>query len=83
MENILYWIGFGGIITSVIIFFTFISELSMPFVIFICLTIIIQSILIIGFGVLISVNKEIADLLRGKYQNRNEQMNIPSFPKES
>ena len=83
MENILYWIGFGGIIASVIIFFTFISELSMPFVIFICLTIIIQSILIIGFGVLISVNKEIADLLRGKYQNRNEQMNIPSFPKES
>lgn len=83
MENILYWIGFGGIIASLIIFFTFAGELSMPFVIFICLTILIQSILIMAFGILISVNKEIADLLKGKYQNRNEQTNMPSFPKEN
>ena len=75
MESILYWIGLGGIIASVIIFFTFISELSMPFVIFICLTIIIQSILIIGFGVLISVNKEILAALKGEGSNENETTN--------
>ena len=75
MESILYWIGLGGIIASVIIFFTFISELSMPFVICICLTIIIQSILIIGFGVLISVNKEILAALKGEGSNENETTN--------
>ena len=81
MENALYIVGIVGIISSIIVFFAFFDDLNVFILISICSTAIIQSMLIIGFGKLIAVNKEIADLLRSKTKDNNKSFVIPKFPK--
>ena len=81
MENALYIVGIVGIISSIIVFFAFFDDLNVFILISISSTAIINCMLFLGFGKLIAVNKEIADLLRSKTKDNNKSFVIPQFPK--
>ena len=64
MEVILYSLGMCGFILSAFTFVVLNGEINIVFLISMCIYIIIQSILMIAFGVLISLGKEIVGLLK-------------------